>query len=438
VRLDRLQLAVTAILAATCLVSIFAAEVALGVLGFIQVLRLAKGETRLEHLPLDGPILAFAVWTCLSASFSREPLAAQKSVGKLVLFAVLYLATDALRKEGRRERVLDAAMLGGLLLASGALLQYYFLDYDLPDRRPTSFLGHWMTASGLCMAVLVLAASRLAFRGQTLDRPARGDLAGLVMLGGALSLHTFLKSAAFFPRQCDWVMVAALAAVAARMALAQKPWPSPATGAWLTLLVVPTSAWALLILQTRNAWLGALAGLVVVGCLKAPRSLFLLPALLVTVWILRPDAVTRRLTLADDSARDRYYMWQAGIDMISERPVFGQGPGMVEILYPEYRWPGAPSPAQPHLHNNVLQIAAERGLPCVAWWLWLVAAVLGDSYREVRRGRDGEGWVAVGALGVLCAMMAAGLFEYNFGDSEPLMFTLLVASLPYSLRRGRA
>ena len=34
--------------------------------------------------------------------------------------------------------------------------------------------------------------------------------------------------------------------------------------------------------------------------------------------------------------------------------------------------------------------------------------------------------------------MAAGLFEYNFGDSEILMFTLLVSALPYALRRQRA
>ena len=33
--------------------------------------------------------------------------------------------------------------------------------------------------------------------------------------------------------------------------------------------------------------------------------------------------------------------------------------------------------------------------------------------------------------------MAAGLFEYNFGDSEILMFTLLVSALPYALRRQR-
>jgi hypothetical protein len=34
--------------------------------------------------------------------------------------------------------------------------------------------------------------------------------------------------------------------------------------------------------------------------------------------------------------------------------------------------------------------------------------------------------------------MTAGLFEYNFGDSEVFMFMLLVAAMPYALRRERA
>ena len=110
---------------------------------------------------------------------------------------------------------------------------------------------------------------------------------------------------------------------------------------------------------------------------------------------------------------------------------------MILVRYPGYRWQEAPNPQTPHLHDNALQIAAERGLPCLVMWLWLVAAAMADAYREARRGLFGDGWVAGGALAVLAAVMTAGLFEYNFGDSEVLMFTLLVAALPYALRRER-
>jgi O-antigen ligase len=201
--------------------------------------------------------------------------------------------------------------------------------------------------------------------------------------------------------------------------------------------VIPLSAWALLLSRTRNAWLGTIVGLAVVALLRAPRALLLVPAGMAAVLILRPAPVMNRLTVTDASSRDRYYMWQAGLDMILDKPVFGQGPGMILVRYPGYRWSEAPNPQTPHLHDNALQIAAERGLPCLVLWLWLVAAVMADAYREARRGLSGAGWVAGGTLAVMSAVMTAGLFEYNFGDSEVLMFTLLVAAMPYARRRER-
>ena len=42
---------------------------------------------------------------------------------------------------------------------------------------------------------------------------------------------------------------------------------------------------------------------------------------------------------------------------------------------------------------------------------------------------------AAGALAAVVAVFTAGLFEYNFGDSEVLMLFLLVAAMPFGLRR---
>ncbi len=66
---------------------------------------------------------------------------------------------------------------------------------------------------------------------------------------------------------------------------------------------------------------------------------------------------------------------------------------------------------------------------------------MADAWRESRRARSwpraGGAWCAAATLGVLVAVMVAGLFEYNFGDSEVLMFILLMSALPYALRRER-
>jgi O-antigen ligase len=206
-------------------------------------------------------------------------------------------------------------------------------------------------------------------------------------------------------------------------------WPGRSARLLLGAVCCGLGAWALLLSQTRNAWLGALVGLGVVGVLRAPRLLLLLPVGIVALLLLRPG----RITTADASSLDRLFMWQAGVDMIKAKPIFGQGPGMILRTYPDYRWPEAPNAQAPHLHDNALQVAAERGLPCLVWWLWLIAAALADCWREARRGESASG----AALAVLAAVMAAGLFEYNFGDSEVLMFVLLVIALPYAARRQR-
>jgi len=425
-----------AAIAATCPVSIFAAQsVGLSLAVLVFLVRLLRGHTRLERSPLDGPILAFTVWTLLSAAFSPDPLTSHDSAKKLVLFALFYLSVEALTPERDRERILDAALLGGLALAAGVLLEYYFLGYDTLVNRPHSFLGHYMTASGLVMAVLVIAAARLAFPPGPLLRPSSHDWRALAVLVAGLCAVTACQALDLFAVEAERLFVAGLAAGGAYVALSRGPWPGPATGTALALLVVPVASWAVVVSRTRNAWLGTLVGLGLVAVLRAPKLLWALAAAVAAVVILRPAPVVGRLTVVDASSVDRYYMWQAGIDMIRDKPVFGQGPGRILAVYPEYRWPQAPNALQPHLHDNALQIAAERGLPCLAWWLWFVAAAMGDAWREVRRG---AGWAAVAALAFLAAFMAAGLFEYNFGDSEILMFTLLVAAIPYALRRQRA
>ena len=432
--LARIQVGLTAAVAATCLVSIFAAQVFLALAVLVYLARILRRQAPIPRLPLDGPLLAFSVWTLLSAAFSADPLTSHESAKKLVLFALLYLAVDSLRDPQARPRVLAAALLGGVVLAAGSVLQYYFLGFDTLNNRPRSFLGHYMTASGLVMAAMVLAAARLCFGGLPAERPSRQDLRGLAVLFGALVLVFTLQATGLFAVEGERLFVAGLAAAAIAMATGRGAWPGPATGAMLAALAVPLCAWALLISRTRNAWLGALVGLAVVAVMRAPRLLWLFPAAAAVLLVFRPAPVMDRLTVTDASSRDRYFMWQAGIDMIRDKPVFGHGPRMVERVYPQYRWPGAPNLATPHLHNNALQIAAERGLPCLAWWLWWVAAAMGDAWRESRRGMGGGRWGAAGALAVLAAVMAAGLFEYNFGDSEILMFILVVSALPYALR----
>jgi len=388
VSLERAQVGLLAAIAATCPVSIFAAQLLLALAIALFATRLVKRRARIPSLRIGGPLLAFCVWTLLSASFSPNPVASHESAKKLVLFALVYLAAESLVADVARERVLDAMTLGGLVLGAGSLIQFYFLGFDTPDNRPHSFLGHYMTASGLSMAVLVLGAARVAWMSRPFAAPARGDFVRLAALATALLTLTLLQRAALFAVEAERLFVALLAGAAAWMALSQGSWPSRSTSAMLCALAVPISAWALLISRTRNAWLGAICGLALIALLRAPRALFALAAGIAFILMLRPPQVIERLTLRDASSRDRFYMWQAGFDMIRDKPVFGQGPGMVPEVYPRYRWPEAPNPAAPHLHDNFIQLAAERGIPCLVFWLWLISLLFRDAWPAPRAGES--------------------------------------------------
>jgi O-antigen ligase len=217
--------------------------------------------------------------------------------------------------------------------------------------------------------------------------------------------------------------------------LRRESWP--AAGTVVAAATAAVAAWALVVSQTRNAWLGAVFGLAAVLVLRAPRTLWLLAAAVAAILLARPASIAQRLTFSDASSIDRYYMWQAGFDMIRDKPIMGQGPGMILRAYPKYRWPEAPNPQQPHLHDNPLQIAAERGLPALVFWVWMMAVLLATALREARTGPGSPHFEGAAAFGAVVTLLVAGVFEYNFGDSEVLMFTLVVAALPFAARRGR-
>jgi O-antigen ligase len=436
VRLERAQLGLLAALAATVPVSIFAAEVALALGVLLLGLRLARKRTRLESTPLDPPLLAYAVWTMLSASFAADPRAAHEDAKELLLFTLFYLAVSTLVGEDARDRILSALLLGGLALGTSMIVDHHILGQDSLDRRPSGFLGHWMSASGVVMGVIMVGASQLAFGRRA--RPRLGDawLVGGVVVGAAAVIILQARGAGVLPIR---LFVASLAFGAMALALSNRASLRAAEVA-LPWAVVFMGSWALVVSQTRSAWVGATVGLATIAVIRAPRLLWGLAAGMAVLLLMRPEAVASRLTVTDRSSVDRYYQWQAGVDMILDKPVFGQGPGMILTEYPRYRWREAPNPDTPHLHNNALQIAATRGLPGLAFFTWWVVVALATALAEARRARatSPSGWSAVATLGGLLAILAAGMFEYNLGDSEVLMLALLLTSLPFARRRERA
>jgi len=200
---------------------------------------------------------------------------------------------------------------------------------------------------------------------------------------------------------------------------------------------MPALAVAVVVTLSRSAWVGACAAAALLLAMKDFRLLAVLPIVAAVFFATAPPAVMARFVsifdVRDPTNRDRLAMLREGEHMIAAHPLVGVGPNMVEVLYPQFRDPDAVEKINPHLHNVPVQIAAERGLPALAIWLWFVVALTVAAATRFHAG--GDRFLAAAALAATIAMVTAGMFEYNFGDSEFLMMFLIIVTLPFAVER---
>ena len=193
----------------------------------------------------------------------------------------------------------------------------------------------------------------------------------------------------------------------------------------------------MLLTFTRGAYVGMVVALLVYLSVRRPWGLLLLAPALLAVFFLAPREIRGRIRsitdLSDPTNRDRIAMAHAGGRIVAQHPLFGLGPDMVEPYYPLYRDPDALHWRVPHLHNNVVQIAAANGLFAAAAYLALVGLFLARAIVLLRRERRPErSAIWSGVLLAGAALTVAGLFEYNFGDTEVEMATLLIFAVPFA------
>jgi O-antigen ligase len=209
---------------------------------------------------------------------------------------------------------------------------------------------------------------------------------------------------------------------------------------WPTL-VIPALSVVLALSLSRNAWVGACCGVALLLMMRDLRLTALLPVGGAIFFATAPAQVLQRFysifNLQDVTISDRFAMLRAGRRIVADHPIVGVGPNMVERIYPQYR-DAAVTGTVSHLHNVPLQIAAERGLPAVALWIWFVGAAAFGAVRLFRgAGREGPlRFLSAAAIASIVAMLAAGMTEHNFGDSEFQILFLVVITLPFAVAKS--
>ena len=351
-------------------VSIAAANIFLG-LALLMWLLQAVSARRFDAPRFFYPLAAYAALTLVSAAFSDDPNASFIDSKQLILFLIVPIVYD-LARGSRAPFVVQVVITVGAVSALYGIFQFGVLQFDNLGRRPQGTLGHYMTYSGVLMLVTCAAAARILF---TRDRI----------------------------------------------------WPS---------LMMPALLVILGLTFTRSALVGACAGIGFLLLLKDLRLMAVMPLLAALFFVLAPPQVTNRFMSMFDSRDptrvDRVAMLRVGARMVRANPLVGVGPTRVAPRFREFLHPGEPDHVNPHLHNVPMQIAAERGLPALAAWLVMIGILCVDMARRLKVPETR--FLAAAALGCVVAMFAAGMAEYNFGDSEFLMLFLVLMTLPYAAK----
>ncbi|HTM02972.1 MAG TPA: O-antigen ligase family protein [Vicinamibacterales bacterium] len=318
------------------------------------------------------PLAIYAAATLVSSMFSFDARESFIDDKQLLLFAIVPMVYDIGRGQ-RAATVIDVLVSIGAASAAYGIIQYGVLHYDNLGRRPEGALTHYMTYSGILMLVVCAAVARLLYGGR------------------------------------------------------DRVWPA---------LVMPALLVALALTLTRSAWVGTAVAVGVLFLFKDFRLIGLAPIAVAGLLFFAPTSVTQRMTSTfsknDPTSQDRVAMLEIGARVTRDFPLAGVGPNMIPRVYPRYRPDYAVNRVNPHLHNVPVQIMAERGIPALVIWLAFIGVTLAGLLKVFR---DGERLLGATGIAAVAAMLAAGMFEYNFGDSEFLMTFLVLITLPYAAIR---
>jgi len=217
-------------------------------------------------------------------------------------------------------------------------------------------------------------------------------------------------------------------------------------GLLLLFAVTLLALTATLFLTETRAALGGLAvgAFVALLMLAGKRSrrwatIVLLALMLASVAWIRHTRGPQWLGTSDPGTHFRTMMWEDGLRLIREHLLFGVGMETIRNHWASWNIRAFTFfHDESHFHNDVIQIAVERGLPAAAAWLWFVIAYIVFLFRLVRRWRERSRFAAGAAAGILASFLAyqtTALVHYDLGIESVAMILYFYFGLAIALGR---
>ncbi len=462
---ERVALAGFVLYAAFAPHSIAGAELSLVLVGAGWLMRLlSTRQTGLKRSTLDLPVMLFLGWTVLSSLFSEEPGVSVPKLQSVLVVLLFYFAQSLLTRR--------AAVLVALVMIASGVAGVAASAVDLARGRgvmieelsaESPFHGLQMGAGDAVWRVRGASVSSVAEIDASLGGTAAGEsLPVSVIIRGehaerAIVITDDVKARAspsgirsngptrrfrasgwtrHYETFSETLQILAQLALGLAVAFLLRRNPRPRYFA-LALAAAGLLAVGVALTAMRTVLVALAFGFAVVA-LRAlrGRARALVLALVVlavaagafSVWRTRDAGALR---LEDHSASLRWQVARVGLARVAWHPVFGHGMDAVKRHWAEWGFPGTD---MIHLHSTPLQVAFERGLPALVFWLWLMLACWRMAARAEKLFRDtGDAsthGLLLGATGAVAGFCASSLVNYNFGDAEvALVFWWLMGTV---------
>jgi hypothetical protein len=433
--------------------SIAGAEIALGLVGAGWATRsIVTKRTGIRRTALDLPIWLFLGWTILSALFSTEPRISLPKLQSVAVVFLFYLAQAILT---RRTAVIIVVLMitsGGagvvwsvidLARGRGVLIEELspespFHDLQLGagdtiwrinEARVSSVaeideaIRHGKTGERLAVSLISNGehVERVSFI-VTDEMKARSSPSGIRSNGPT---HRFRASGwtRHYDVFCEILQI--LAQLALGLALAHIKRGNSRRIIYLALAATALLAFGIALTAMRTVLIAFAIGASLIT-LRATRGRvrLLVATAIVLVLAIGALAVWRTrasgaLRLEDYSSTLRWNVARVGLSRIMLHPIFGHGMDAMKNHWTEWGFPGTD---MIHLHSTPLQLAFDRGLPALLFWLWIIATGWLMASRAEKLFRDftdaNRHGLLLGATGAIAGFFASSLVNYNFGAGE--------------------
>jgi O-Antigen ligase len=412
-------------------------------------------------------MLALFVWSAISAAFSYEPPVSIDKLRAVSIFLIFIFAMNVLRNR-KAVHLVAFLLIGSCMVSVGwtPIQKLLGRGVELSQLAPASPLAQLGVKDGDVISrvngrrvdspqeVIGHLAGRdsSTFEMNRLDGVYRIEVGRASLLGGdkpeaQLGFGEWkrwrgFRAAGFYGHFTTYAEVLQLiGALAFGLLVAGLMWGGSIRATAAFGVCVVGIGFALLLTVTRASQLAFMISSMSTVVLGASRKFilisitFAIPAAGLGLYFLQQQRQVGFFDRKDGSIQWRQMMWRDGVRLLNENPrhlVVGVGMESIKTHWEE--WGLFDKGWQPmgHFHSTPLQLAVERGIPALLFWLIVLGLYARTLWLGLRRSSTGGDWrsrgILLGCVGSLVGFFASGLVHYNLGDQEVAMvFFLLMA-----------